>query len=55
MQQSTTIDDQTRLEEIGETLIAILKELRDANRRERERDAKREAESAAAREKYARL
>jgi hypothetical protein len=55
MQQLAAIDDKNRLEEIAETLIAILGELRDCNRREQERDARREAESAAAKERYARL
>ena len=55
MEQFSSVDEQSRLEEIAETLIAILKELRDSNRRERERDARREAESAAAKLRYAGL
>jgi DNA-binding transcriptional regulator GbsR (MarR family) len=55
MEQFSSITEQTRLEEIAETLIAILKELRDSNRRERERDARREAESAAAKVRYSGL
>ncbi len=55
MKQFSNLNEQTRSGEIAETLIAILKELRDSNRRERERDARKEAESEAARVRYAGL
>ncbi len=55
MDQLVRAKEDVRLEQIAESLVAILKELRLANRREQERDEKREAERAHAREKYARL
>jgi hypothetical protein len=47
--------DDVRLEEISETLVAILQELRTANRREQQRDDRRAAEKASVEEKYASL
>ena len=55
MNQLLAIKDDIGLEEIAQTLDAILKELRTANRREQERDEKREAEKAKVEERYARL
>ncbi len=55
MDQLTATRDDSRLEQIAETLVAILKELRIANRREQERDDKREAEKANVEARYARL
>jgi hypothetical protein len=55
MDQLAATRDDLRLEQIAETLVAILKELRIANRREQERDDKREAEKAKVEERYARL
>jgi hypothetical protein len=47
--------DETGLEEISQVLVAILDELREANRREKARDEKREAETASAHRRYAGL
>lgn len=55
MDQLAGTKDEIRLEDIAETLVAILKELRTANRREQTRDDKRAAERANVEEKYARL
>lgn len=55
MDQFVSTRDEVRFEQIAETLADILQELRLANRRERERDARSEAERASVREKYARL
>ena len=55
MDQLAATKDDIRLEQIAETLVAILMELRIANRREQERDDKRESERASVEEKYARL
>ena len=55
MDQLLESRDDIRLEQIAETLVAMLKELRTANRREQDRDDKREAERASVEEKYARL
>jgi hypothetical protein len=55
MEQLVATKDDVRLEEIAETLVAMLRELRTANRREQERDDKREAEKASVEERYARL
>ena len=55
MDQLAATKDDIRLEQIAETLVAILKELRTANRREQQRDEKSEAEKASTRERFARL
>jgi hypothetical protein len=55
MQPSTRTLDETGLEEISQVLVAILDELREANRREKERDEKRETETASAHRRYAGL
>ncbi len=55
MDQLVATKDDIRLEQIAETLVAILKELRIANQREQARDDKQEAERASVEEKYARL
>ena len=55
MDQLLDSRDDIRLEQMAETLVAILKELRIANRREQERDDKHEAEKASVEAKYARL
>ena len=55
MDQLVAARDDLRLEQIAETLVAILKELRIANQREQARDDKVKAEKASVEEKYARL
>lgn len=55
MEQLLATEQGDRLEEIAKTLVAILTELRTANRRERERDDKKDAEKTSREEKYARL
>ena len=55
MDQLLATRDELRLEQMAETLVSILKELRIANRREQERDDKCEAEKASVEAKYARL
>jgi hypothetical protein len=55
MQPLTKTMDETGLEEVSQVLVAILEELREANRREKERDEKREAEAAAGHRRYAGL
>ena len=55
MDQFVATKDDIRLEQIAETLVAILKELRIANRREQERDDRLEEEKARVEERYARL
>ena len=55
MDQLLAARDDLRLEQIAETLVAILKELRIANQREQQRDDRLEAEKARVEERYARL
>jgi hypothetical protein len=55
MDQLVVARDDLRLEQIAETLVAILKELRIANQREQQRDERAATEEAAAKEKFAHL
>jgi hypothetical protein len=55
MDQFVRTKEDVMLEQIAESLVAILEELRLANRREQDRDQRREAERARTREQYARL
>lgn len=55
MDQLVRAKEDVRLEQIAESLVAILKELRLANRREQEREERQEEERARARDRYGRL